>query len=193
MPTNVFELDSYLCRRKVVALTGKIHVYDERENLVAFTKQKAFKLREDIRIFADEAEQEPLLSINARQIIDIGATYDVRTADGASLGALRRKALASIVKDQWKILADGDAEIGSVDEDSTGKALARRFIPLMNIFLTQNYTVVANGAGVAGFARNMNPFVSKLQVSLVPGQVALDRRLVLATAVLLLLIEGKQN
>lgn len=193
MPTNVFELDSLLCRRKVIALAGKIMVFDASENLVAFSKQKMMKLKEDISVFADEEQTELLLKINARQVMDISATYDVTAADGGPIGALRRKGLKSIVRDQWIILGQGDMEIGSIEEDSTAKALLRRFIPFMNIVLAQSYDVTMEGRQVATFTRNVNPFVSKLGVSYSRGQRALDRRLGLAAAVLLLLIEEKQD
>ncbi|MCP4898786.1 MAG: hypothetical protein GY906_17585 [bacterium] len=193
MPTNVFELDSLLCRRKVIALAGKILVYDSGDNLVAFSKQKMMKLKEDIGVYADEEQTELLLKIKARQVMDISATYDVTAADGGPIGALKRKGLKSIVKDQWLILGQGDMEIGSIEEDSTAKALLRRFVPLMNIVLAQTYVVTMEGQHVATFTRNVNPFVSKLGVSYTRGQRALDRRLGLAASVLLLLIEEKQD
>ncbi len=193
MPTNVFELDSLLCRRKVIALAGKILVYDSGDNLVAFSKQKMMKLKEDIGVYADEEQTELLLKIKARQVMDISATYDVAAAGGGPVGALRRKGLKSIVKDQWLILGQGDMEIGSIEEDSTVKALLRRFVPLMNILLAQTYVVTVEGRHAATFTRNVNPFVSKLGVSYSRGQSTLDRRLGLAAAVLLLLIEEKQN
>ena len=49
------------------------HVYDSQENVVAFCKMKAFKLREDIRVYTSEDATNELLSIQARQIIDFSA------------------------------------------------------------------------------------------------------------------------
>jgi hypothetical protein len=191
---GVLDLDSYLCRRKVMALTGKIHVTDPSGSLVAFSKQKALKLREDIRVYPDESETNPILLIKARSIIDLGATYDVTGADGAPLGALRRKAMKSILKDHWVVLGPGDGEVGTIEEDSTGLALVRRFVPLMNFLLTQSYGVTIGGSPLATFKRNMNPFVSKLEARITGGTgEAGERMLLLAAAVLLLLIEGKQG
>lgn len=190
----VITLDSYLCRRKVLALVGKVHVYDESGTVVAYSKQKAFKLREDIKIFTDESESTLICQINARQIIDVGATYDVRTPDGAYVGALKRKGLKSILRDEWLILSEGDSQIGSVQEESMGKAIVRRFVPLMNFLLAQTYDVTVKGVPGGTFVRNHNPFVSKLRATLTPGAPPpFDRRLALAAAVLLLIIEGKQE
>jgi hypothetical protein len=190
---SAFDVDTYHCRRKLIALVGKISVTDSSGAVVAFSRQKAFKLREEIRIFSDESERTPLLMIKARSIIDFGATYDVTTPEGQVVGALRRKGFKSMVKDQWMLLGPGDSVDGSLDEVGTGLALARRFIPFVAWFVSQDYTMTANGSHLAHLQRNRNPFVSKLAVQVEHGATHLQRRLLLAAAVLLLIIEGKEN
>jgi hypothetical protein len=191
---SAFDVDTYLCRRKIIAFVGKISVTDSSGAVLAFSRQKAFKLREEVRVFTDESEGTPLLMIKARNIIDFGATYDVTAPDGRPVGALRRKGFKSMVRDQWIVLGSGDSVDGSVDEaGGTGLALARRFIPFVAWFVSQDYTFTAGGATVARMQRNRNPFVSKLAVQVERGAPAAQRRLLLAAAVLLLIIEGKEN
>ena len=75
---GVFSHDRYLFRRKVFQLVGGVfHIYDPYGRVVLYSKQKAFKLKEDIRIYSDERGTNELLTIKARQIVDFGATYDV--------------------------------------------------------------------------------------------------------------------
>jgi hypothetical protein len=89
----IFEHRSYVLRRQVFALTGKFRFYDPMENLVMFSEQKMFRLRGDIRAYSDESKQTEVLMIQARQIIDFSAAYDViDSATGAKVGVLRRKA-----------------------------------------------------------------------------------------------------
>ena len=190
---SAFDVDTYDCRRKIFAFVGKISVTDSSGALVAFSRQKAFKLREEIRVFTDESEGTPLLMIKARNIIDFGATYDVTAPDGRAVGSLRRKGFKSMVKDQWLVLGPGDSVDGSLDEVGTGLALARRFIPFVAWFVSQDYTMTANGTTIARMQRNRNPFVSKLAVQVERGAPAAQRRLLLAAAVLLLIIEGNEN
>jgi hypothetical protein len=193
MPTAI-DLDSYFCRRKIMALVGKISVMDSSGAVVAFSRQKAFKLREDIRVFTDESESTPLMFIKSRQILDFAATYDVTTADGTVVGSLRRKGFKSMFKDQWMVMGPRESVDGSVDEaGGTGLALARRFVPFVAWFVTQDYTMTANGSQIAAFQRNRNPFVSKLSVQVTPRTSRAHRMLVLASAVLMLVIEGKEN
>src|SRR6187431_1816826 len=97
--SEVFRANQYMIRRKVFTLFGaKFHIYDAEQRLIGFSKQKAFKLKEDIRVFSDETMAEELVLIQARQIIDFSASYDVvDSREGAKIGALRRKGFSSFV------------------------------------------------------------------------------------------------
>ena len=107
-----FSFDHYLLKRQVFSLTGKFRYYDPNGGLVLFSEQRMFKLREDIRVYSDEGKTQEVLMIKARQIIDFSAAYDVvDSASGRKVGALRRKGLASMLRDQAAIhkIADGSA------------------------------------------------------------------------------------
>ena len=69
----VFQFPRYVLKRQVLALTGKFRFYDPLGNLVMFSEQKMFRLREDIRVYSDERKSQEVLSIKARQIIESGA------------------------------------------------------------------------------------------------------------------------
>ncbi|MBI4466210.1 MAG: hypothetical protein HY656_02120 [Acidobacteria bacterium] len=188
-----FALDQYLARRKVLAaFTPKFHVYDPTGQLVAYVEQKAFKLKEDITVFGDEQKQKPLLIIKARQALDISATYDVTDArTGAKVGALRRKGLKSILRDEWTVLDTADREIGKIEEDSALMATLRRF--LSNL-IPQSFHVTLNGQPSGVIKQHFNPFVLKHTVDLTSDTgKRFDRRLALAAVVLLLAIEGRQQ
>src|SRR4030067_2129477 len=124
---TAFQHNQYLLKRQVFALTGKFRVYDPAENLVLFSEQKMFRLREDIRVYSDESKSQELLTIQARQIIDFSAAYDVMDATtGEKVGVLRRKGLASLLRDEWEVLDASDQLRGLLFEDSMGLALPRR-------------------------------------------------------------------
>jgi hypothetical protein len=185
--------DQYLIRRKVFTFLGKkFHVYDSAGQVIGFSKQKAFKLKEDIRVYSDESEKEERLLIKARQIIDFSAAYDVVDAkSGSKVGALRRKGFASILRDSWEFLDTSDRSIGMIEEDSMFMALVRRF--LTNL-IPQSYHAKAGETEIAQYHQNFNPFVFKLRVQLSPGaREKIDPRLVLAGGILLAAIEGRQN
>jgi uncharacterized protein YxjI len=190
---SIFQFPSYLLQRQVFALTGKFRFYDPSGNLVMFSEQKMFRLREDIRVYGDENKTQEVLSIQARQILDFSAAYDVvDTAYNQKVGTLRRKGWSSMLRDEWQVLDANDNQIGVLFEDSMGMALLRRF--LLGSLLPQNYDITLGEMRVADLKQNFNLFRYELNLdfSMDPSQ-RLDRRLGIAAGILLAAVEGKQS
>jgi uncharacterized protein YxjI len=187
-----FQFNQYVLKRQVFALAGKFRFYDPSGKLVLFSEQKMFKLREDIRVFSDETKTQEVLMIKARQIIDFSAAFDVvDSGTGQKIGALRRKGLASLLRDEWEILDTSDNVIGSLFEDSMGLALIRRF--LSNL-VPQNYDMTMGTERVADLKQNFNPFTYQLNLDFsMDINKRLDRRLGIAAGILLAAIEGRQS
>jgi hypothetical protein len=183
----------YTIRRKVLTLVGaKFHIYNREGALIGFSKQKAFKLKEDIRVFSDESMQTPILAIAARSIIDFSAAYDVTDSKtGQKVGALRRKGMSSIIRDEWDLLDPHDNPISKVREDSTSLALIRRFLPMGN-WIPQHYVLGDDTVQFADMRTHFNPFIHRMTVS-VNADCPFHPLLVLASAVLLVAIEGRQQ
>lgn len=188
----IFQFNQYTLKRQVFALTGKFRFFNPGGQLVMFSEQKMFKLREDIRVYSDERKSQEVLMIKARQIIDFSAAFDVvDTSTGMKVGALRRKGLQSILRDEWEVLDVNDTVIGSLFEDSMGLALLRRFLTGL---VPQNYDLTVGGIRVADYKQNFNPFTYELNIDFsmdTAGQ--LDRRLGVAAGILLAAIEGRQS
>jgi uncharacterized protein YxjI len=191
--SDPFSQNEYLIRRKVFTFLGaKFHVYDANSNVVLFSQQKAFKLKEDIRVYNDESKSQERLLIMARQIIDFSAAYDVvDSVSGRKVGALRRKGWSSLLRDSWEFLNNSDVPIGTIKEDSAFLAALRRFVA--NI-IPQSFIAEVNGQSVARYDQSWNPFIFKLKVTLEAGSdQVIDPRLVLAGGILLTAIEGRQK
>lgn len=189
----IFQFPTYLLKRQAIALTGKFRIYDPASRLVMFSEQKMFRLREDIRIFSDESKSQEVLSIKARQILDFSAAYDVMdTGMNQKVGALRRKGLQSLLRDEWEVLDANDNVIGKLFEDSMGLALLRRLV--LGSWLPQNYDITVGAARVADLKQNFNLFRYELNLdfSMDAGHL-LDRRLGIAAGILLATVEGKQS
>jgi len=188
-----FSWSNYLLKRQVFALTGKLRLYNPNDELVLYVEQKMFRLREDIRVFGDDSKTQELLLIQARNIIDFSATYDViESANGQKAGTLRRKGLRSMFRDEWEVLDATDQPIGMLFEDSVGQALLRRF--LLGSLLPQNYDITIGDERVADLRQKFNLFSYQIILDFSMDTAnKLDRRLGIAAGILLAIIEGKQR
>jgi len=180
----------YTLKRKFFVLLGKeFSILNESGALVAYAKQKAFKLREELHIFEDSTMKTPLLTMKARNILDFGATFDIiDDRSGKIIGALRRMGVRSIFRDEWRILSPGDMEIGIIQEESSTLAFIRRF--LTNL-VPQNYDVRVGAQDVGQFKQQFNLFQYILDIEV--NEELLDKRMAFAAAVLLGAIEGRQE
>ena len=187
----------YTVRRKIFKIFGAaFHVYDATGALVGYCKQKAFKLKEDIRLYTDESCSTELLRLSARQVIDFGATYDVTTPSGQTAGSLRRKGLkSSFVRDEWVVFDDTGAQIATLREQGSIAPLVRRYVDNIAAFFPQRFEVVRerDGAHIATLRQHFNLFVYRLGVAVHEDDETLDDVMLLGAACLIAAIEGRQN
>ncbi|MDH5681271.1 MAG: hypothetical protein OEZ36_06775 [Spirochaetota bacterium] len=191
---DLYNHSKYYAKKKFWKLFGgEVRIFDEsRENLLFFVKQKAFKLKEDITVFADETMSTSLLKIQARSIIDFSAAYDiVDLASKEKLGALRRRGFKSILRDSWEILNNSDEVIGRVEEDNMGMAILRRFLTSL---IPQKFEIKIAETTVGSLKQTFNPFVPQFNIDFsMDSSGQLDRRLGVSTVILLQIIEGRQG
>jgi hypothetical protein len=192
-----FAHSAYTVHRKFFKLFGAaFYLLDEGGDVIGYSSQKAFKLKEDIRVYTDRSMTKELLVIKARNVIDFGATYDVTdpAQEGRSVGSYRRKGWTSLVRDEWLIFGPDGNEAGKIREDSAGLAIVRRLLGSIALLLApQAYHLEIGGSKVADLATSRNPFIYKLNVTLEPNAAGADPRLILAGAILLTAIEGRQS
>lgn len=192
-----FTHPSYTIRSKFFRLFGgAFHIYDDGGDLVLYSDQKRFRLKEDIRLYDDEDKSTELLRISTHSVFDISGAYDVHDSlAGERVGTLKRHGITSaFLRDQWTVHDGSGREVGVIIEDSAIKALVRRYVDAMAWLLPQRYHVEIGGRPVAVFSQRFNPIILKLDVDFAADpQGALDRRLGLAAAVLFSAIEGRQD
>jgi uncharacterized protein YxjI len=188
--------ESYTIRRKVLKIFGAaFHIYDPQGRLVGYCKQKAFKFKEDIRIYTDESCSAELLVIKARSIIDFGATYDVTTPEGLVVGSFRRKGLAStFLKDSWLLFDAGGQEMAALTEDGSLLAFLRRYIEYISLLSPQKFTLTrSDGTALARYRQHFNPLIYRLSVAVLADDARIDDLMLLAAGCLIAAIEGRQS
>jgi len=102
---------------KILALAPQLSVRDAAGNLVFYVKQKLFKLKEAVTVFADAEQTRPLYTIQADRILDWSARYNFDDMNGISLGAVKRQGTKSLWKAHYDIL-DGETPVMNIQEES---------------------------------------------------------------------------
>jgi hypothetical protein len=193
---ELYRHDQLLARRQVFKLFGAgFHIFAPDGRILAYSRQKAFRLKEDIRVFSDEAQTQELLVIQADRIIDFSAAYQVTDAQtGEHYGTLRRKGWTSMFRDSWEILDAEGVVRGRVLEDDGFKAFLRRLNDLVALLLPQKFHINVGDQTVGTMSQHRNLFVQKYSVDLsLDTDNLLPRPLAIAAVILLLAIEGRQS
>src|SRR6185503_4467025 len=89
---------------EILSLARKISVTDATGNLSFYVKQKMFKLKEAVTVFADAEQKLPLYELKADRVLDFSASYHFTDARGNHLGTVRRKGMKSIWRARYDIV-----------------------------------------------------------------------------------------
>ena len=121
---------------KKIALSPQVKVSDASGQVVLYTKQKAFKLKEAVTVFADVEQTRPLYTINADRVLDFNARYAIADAAGRPLGAIARKGRKSLWRAQYEVTDGGGQPLTMQEENGWVKVGDALFgeIPLLGIF-----------------------------------------------------------
>lgn len=200
MAFNAQPGEQYTIRRKILKIFGAaFHVYDPQGKVIAYCKQKAFKLKEDIRLYTDDSCSTELLVIRARSIIDFSAAYDVTLPTGELVGTFRRQGLAStFVRDSWEVLGRRGETLATLMEESELWGALRRYVDFVALLVPQKFTLdrvggMNGGTQIAQFRTHFNPFVYRLSMSVKADDAELDDLMILAAGCLIAAIEGRQE
>jgi len=98
-------------------------------DLYAFAQQKRMAFREQVTLYADDSKREAVLGFKARQMVDLGATYDVVDAGGSPIGTFRKDFAKSLVRSTWHVEQPG-LGVATGSERSLGVAVIRRLVEI---------------------------------------------------------------
>ncbi|AZM64825.1 hypothetical protein DMA10_07235 [Streptomyces sp. WAC 01420] len=78
--------------------------------VLAFAEQKRMTLKERMEFYTDESRKQLLCTATARQVVDLGAVYDVRDDQERLLGTYRKKFGASLLRSTWELEQPGSVD-----------------------------------------------------------------------------------
>jgi uncharacterized protein YxjI len=88
-------------------------------------------VKEDIRFFADDSEQEELFRIKARQLLEFRGRYDVTTPTGERIGVLEKVFGISLLRSTWRVLDAQEQVVATAHEKSVPVAILRRALDVL--------------------------------------------------------------
>ncbi|GAB3817942.1 LURP-one-related/scramblase family protein [Micromonospora zhanjiangensis] len=146
--------------------------------LLAFAQQKRLAFKEQVTLYTDDSKQQPVLGFRARQVLDLGATYDVTDASGAAIGLFRKDFGQSLLRSTWHVEQPGLGQLTG-QERSLPVALLRRFVDSLS-WLPYHFDFTMNGQPAFSVVKKWG-LRDRYVVEIHHPQ--LDRRLVIAMAV----------
>ncbi len=186
---------------KLLSIGPQVRVTDAAGSLVAYVKQKAFKLKEDITIFADEGQSLPLYRVKADRILDFNATYSITDLrSGRQLGALQREGGRSIWRATYRILNANGVQVGEIHEQNPWIKLLDGLleeVPVIGMFtgyfLNPSYLLEVSGSPVLRIRKRPAFFEGKFLVEPVNGMLPEHEELLLPSLVTMVLLERSRG
>jgi len=148
--------------------------------MLALAQQKRMAFREQVTLYADDTKRQPVLGFKARQIMDLGATYDVFDSSGAPIGLFRKDFGRSLLRTTWNVEQPGLGVITG-QERSGMVAGVRRFFDSLS-WLPYHFDFTVGGQPAFSVDRRWG-VRDWYRVDIPDPRV--DRRLVIAMAVAL--------
>ncbi len=191
--TGIWAQNNYKIRKKVLALTNQYWIQDSQERTLGYAKQKAFKLKEDIRIFTDETMKTELFKIKQQEILDIWMTCAVTDSrTNQVLGYVKRKVLSSMwARSEWEIFDRFKNLIGGIYENKTSGAI-RRWMPGGSLVPIKTQLTL-NNYPVADINQQFKMVGDVWDINCIQVPPYFDRRVLLACALLMGMIERQQR
>ena len=94
------------------------------ETQLGYAEQKRFSLKEKVTFWSGEDRAQVVFTIGARNIIELGGTYDVAAGDGTPLAVVAKAVAKSFTRSTYNVDVAGRRIVGQ--ERSPVQALLRR-------------------------------------------------------------------
>lgn len=181
----LFQQDCFYARKSHFSWSPRFYFYDEHGNTLAFVRNASFTWSNEIRVFTDPTLSFELLVIRPLSRRSPGESFVViDSVNHKPVGAIRQLQGNRLQRRQWVLMDPDDQEIATVTEDSLLLGGIRR---LVTELVPQSYTFLFADREVGRATQNGSLFTPEMKIDLSSDrEKQLDRRLVAATAVLLL-------
>lgn len=186
---------------KIVTFVPQIFVKDAAGMPVLYVRQKLFKLKEDINVYADPKKTQLLYNIKADRIIDWSASYHFTDRNGMEIGSVKRHGTRSLWKAHYRIFNSANPIMTIKEANPFIKVADFIFseIPLLGMlsgFVFHPAYIVNNdsdGRTVMRLKKLPSMFESSFVIEKEPGLEQKDETTVLLSLLMMLLLERSRG
>jgi hypothetical protein len=185
---------------KLIVIAPQIKVTDSAGETILYVRQKALALREDVRIFADEQQQQQLFQVNADRWLDWSANYWVRTVDGEPLGSIRRHGMRSLWKATYDVSGADEQPAATIHEESAWVKVLDGLVgeipiagAILSMFVNPAYLVDVNGQTVLRMQKEPAFFEGKFTIHRLADFGQRDESLLVNSLLMTVLLERSRG
>lgn len=181
---------------KLLALSPQIRVEDANGRLILYVKQKAFKLRDEVTIFADEAQAVELYRIKADRIMEFSARYTITNRAGNVIGSLQREGMKSLWRVSFLIFDANGQQVGQFREDNPWLKVLDALlseIPFGRMIVNPSYHVDLRGTRTITLHKRPSMIDRRFSVSKYIDMAPADEELLLTSLMMVTLLERSQG
>ena len=189
-----------MARFRLLTIGNQVSVEDEAGTLVYFARQKAFKLKEAVTVYADDAETRPVFSIAADRVLDISARYSITGPGGTQAAVMQREGMKSLWRTSYTIDAGAQGTFTIREENPWIKMADGLFgaIPslgaLSGYLFHPTYLVARdNGAPVLRIEKKPALFEGRFEFHAAGGAGAAVPDVLVVSGVMMLLLERQRG
>ncbi len=177
---------------KIIALAPQVRVLDAGGGLLMYVRQKLLALKEDIKIFADEQQQQQLFQIKADRVIDFSAQYNIQATGGGLMGAVKRQGMRSLWKATYEIKDPAGNQVGVIHEENPWLKVLDSLvseIPFVGMFINPAYIVELRGQPVLYLKKQPAVFEGKFILEKRGEFTDAEEKLLIPSVIMMLMLE----
>lgn len=109
---EIFERDRFHLRQSLLSIVNKNYIRDGDENILAVSKTKLFKMKDEVKVYRDKYCNEKILDIKQDNVIDARAFFEVEdVVNSQTLGYIYKY---SARNNSWRLFDPMENKIGEI-------------------------------------------------------------------------------
>lgn len=186
---------------KITSLSNDFTATDANGKVIAYVKQKMFKLKEDISIFSDDTKTLLNYKIKADKWLDFSAAYSLIDKNDHEMGKVTRKGWRSIWKAEYEIIDQNQNQQYSIREENGWVKVFDSIlgeIPILNFFtgylFNPSYVVMDKNDRVISRMKKLPSFFGrKFNIDKLAEFDADDEERIILSLMMMILLERRRG